>query len=66
MYYRCTNCNGANESKKGYPKKCKRCGHTKLLRAEHIRTIVTGEFYRSGDGNVSWFLNDERNEFLTK
>jgi len=66
MYYRCVRCNGANESKKGYPKKCTRCGHYKLYRAERIRVIVTGEFYRSGPGGngITWMLNDERTEFI--
>lgn len=64
MYYRCIKCNAANESKKGYPAKCIRCGHTELVRAERIRIMVTGEFYRSGSG--TWMLNDDRTEFWTK
>jgi DNA-directed RNA polymerase subunit RPC12/RpoP len=66
MYYRCTNCNGANESKKGYPKKCEQCGSKKLDRAERIRIIVTGEYYRSGLGNNTWMLNDDRTKFITR
>jgi hypothetical protein len=65
MYYRCTNCNGANKSKKGYPAKCSRCGCTDCVRVERIRTIITGEFYRSGPGNITWMLNEDRNEFWT-
>jgi DNA-directed RNA polymerase subunit RPC12/RpoP len=66
MYYRCTGCNAANESKKGYPKKCKRCGNKKLVRAERIRILVTGEFYRSAPGNITWCLNEDRTEFWTR
>jgi len=65
MYYRCTKCNGATDSKKGYPEKCDQCGHKEMVRAERIKIIVTGEFYRSGPGGVTWMLNDDRTKFWT-
>ena len=64
MYYRCTQCDAAVQSK-GEPQiPCTNCHKKKWTRAERNRIFEDEEVYRSGpDGSVDWKLNKEQMKF---